>query len=49
MFFFEKKNQKLLFVQVSAVAGVSDRGEGAGVKVFWFFFSKKNTFFPTFR
>jgi hypothetical protein len=26
-------------------AGVPDRWEGAGIKVFWFFFSKKNSSF----
>jgi hypothetical protein len=41
----KKRTKKLLFVQVRAVPAVSDRGKGAGVKVFWFFFSKKNTFF----
>jgi hypothetical protein len=36
---------------VRGVASVSGRDEGGGVKVFWFFFSKKNTFllFVTFR
>jgi hypothetical protein len=38
----KKRTKKLLSVQVRVVAGVSDRGEGVQVKVFWFFFSKKN-------
>jgi len=46
MFFFEKKNQKTFACRGTAVTGVSDRGHGAGVKVFWFFFSKKNIFLP---
>jgi hypothetical protein len=45
MFFFEKKNQKTFACSVGAALTVSDHGEGVGVKVFWFFFSKKNTSF----
>jgi len=41
----KKRTKKLLPVQVRGLAGVSDRCEGAGTKVFWFFFSKKNSFF----
>jgi hypothetical protein len=44
MFFFEKKNQKTFVLSGAWVAGVSDHGEGVEVKVFWFFFSKKNIF-----
>jgi hypothetical protein len=40
--FLKKRSKKLLSVQVRTEVAVSDRGEGAGVKVFWFFFSKKN-------
>jgi hypothetical protein len=42
VFFFEKKNQKTFVCSGAWWAGVSGRGEGAGVKVFWFFFSRKN-------
>jgi len=45
VFFFEKKNQKTFARSGRGLAGVSDRCEGAGTKVFWFFFSKKNSFF----
>jgi hypothetical protein len=46
VFFFEKRTKKLLSVPVRAAPTVSDRGEGEEVKVFWFFFSKKNIFLP---
>jgi hypothetical protein len=45
MFFFEKKNQKTFACSGTHRGRVSVRCEGAGVKVFWFFFSKKNTSF----
>jgi hypothetical protein len=47
MFFFEKKNQKTFDRSGTGGAGVSDRREGGGIKVFWFFFSKKNFFLPS--
>jgi hypothetical protein len=40
----KKRAKKLLFVQAWGVSAVPDRWEGAEVKVFWFFFSKKNSF-----
>jgi hypothetical protein len=43
-FFFEKKNQKTLPMRVRAGPAVPARWAGVGVKVFWFFFSKKNRF-----
>ncbi len=46
MFFFEKKNQKTFVRSCTCAAGVPGRAEGEGVKVFWFFFSKKNIFLP---
>jgi hypothetical protein len=48
VFFFEKKNQKTFACSGTHRASVSDRREGAGVKVFWFFFSKKNIFLPSY-
>jgi hypothetical protein len=44
MFFFKKKNQKTFVCSDTRRGNVSDRGDGAGIKVFCFFFSKKNTF-----
>ena len=45
-FFFEKKKQKTFSLAGSA-RGVLHRACAApGTKVFWFFFSKKNTFLP---
>jgi hypothetical protein len=43
MFFFEKKNQKtfIRFV-VRRIRRWRQEQPGEGVKVFWFFFSKKN-------
>jgi hypothetical protein len=46
MFFFEKKNQKTFVCSGAPVAGVSDRGDGGGINVFCFFFSKKKAFRP---
>jgi hypothetical protein len=46
MFFFEKKNQKTCVCSDAPVAGVPDRGDGGGIKVFCFFFSKKKAFLP---
>jgi hypothetical protein len=47
MFFFEKKNQKTFVCLGTTVSVVSGSGKGEGIKVFWFFFSKKNIFLPT--
>jgi hypothetical protein len=38
----KKRTKKLLPVQVLGAACVPGLGEGAGIKVFWFFFTKKN-------
>jgi hypothetical protein len=47
-FFFEKKKQKTFTLDAipDASAMAPDLGAGEGVKVFWFFFSKKNCFLP---
>jgi hypothetical protein len=39
------KNASAPTIPAARIAGPSDRCEGEGIKVFWFFFSKKNTFF----
>jgi hypothetical protein len=44
--FLKKRSKKLLVLRAGAAPAVSGRGAGVGVKVFWFFFSKKNRF-PT--
>jgi hypothetical protein len=47
MFFFEKKNQKTFiswWCQRNVAGHGLDLRSGGGTKVFWFFFSKKNTF-----
>jgi len=47
MFFFEKRTKKLLPVWFRAgLPGSASDDEGAGKKVFCFFFSKKKTFLP---
>jgi hypothetical protein len=47
MFFFEKKNQKTFAVGIRASWSSGASGdEGAGAKVFCFFFSKKKAFLP---
>jgi hypothetical protein len=47
MLFFEKKNHNAFACLVPRKLTTQAPGdERAGAKVFWFFFSKKNTFFP---
>jgi hypothetical protein len=47
MFFFEKKNQKTFVCLVTRyLMKYASGDEGAGVKVFCFFFSKKKAFLP---
>jgi hypothetical protein len=47
-FFFEKKKQKT-FMTLIALCGDDYRHMGAKwIKVFWFFFSKKNIFLAVF-
>jgi hypothetical protein len=47
MFFFEKKNQKTFTRLLPRKLQQHTPGDaGKGAKVFWFFFSKKNAFFP---
>jgi hypothetical protein len=42
--YFEKKSQKTLIRWLpTKLTQVTPGGEGARAKVFWFFFSKKNT------
>jgi len=45
MFFFEKKNQKTFLLRFARCSNSPDQKL---LKVFWFFFSKKNFFLPSF-
>jgi hypothetical protein len=46
--FLKKRTKKLLSVQVCASPATSYRWQGVRAKAFWFFFSKKNSFFLPF-
>jgi hypothetical protein len=46
LFFFEKKNQKTLVPWCHTMRRLPVQTAPKGAKVFWFFFSKKNTFLP---
>jgi hypothetical protein len=48
MFFFEKKNQKTFTPAPSRRSDTLARCVPEQAKVFWFFFSKKNIFLPTY-
>jgi hypothetical protein len=48
VFFSEDKKQETFIPGAAESSGLGlDRGNGGEVKVFWFFFFKKRTLFPT--
>jgi hypothetical protein len=44
--FLKKRTKKLSFGASRVAPTMSGRWQGQGIKVFWFFFSKKNRFLP---